>query len=337
MGLYFRHRSSLEHDTGAHPENAGRVRAIEHALDDAGWPGLTRLEAPQAPREAIERVHDSAHVARLERFCDEGGGMIDADTIVMGATWEAALRAAGAAAEGVERILAGEAAFAFCGMRPPGHHAESARAMGFCIFNNAAVAAAHAIAECGVERALIFDWDVHHGNGTAEIFDEREDVLYASIHQSPLYPGTGSASEIGSGAGEGMTVNLPVPPGAGGREFNSLVQHVVSPVGRDFDPGLIVVSAGYDAHRDDPLANCELTTPDFAAMSAAVRDLGGEVEAPVLICLEGGYDTGALAESVLATIGAMEDERPPAPADPAVAESARRHFAAGRWERALSP
>jgi acetoin utilization deacetylase AcuC-like enzyme len=337
MGLYLRHRSSLEHDTGDHPENAARVRAIERVLDDAGWPRLTRLEPGRATREAIERVHDPAHVDRLERFSTEGGGMIDADTIVSDGTWEAALRAAGAAVEGAERTLAGEDRFAFCGMRPPGHHAESARAMGFCLFNNAAIGAAHAIAECGAERVLILDWDVHHGNGTAEIFDASAEVLYASIHQSPLYPGTGAASEMGTGAGEGTTLNLPVPPGAGGREFNALIQHVVAPVARDFDPGLIVVSAGYDAHADDPLASCELATADFGSMAASIRELGGEVGAPVLICLEGGYEPGALADSVLATVLAMESDEPPCAADPAPAEAARRYFGTGRWERALSP
>ncbi len=321
---------------GAHPENPGRIRAIERTLEGAGWPGLDVREAPAASREAIERVHDSAHYSRLERLCAEGGGMIDADTVATGPTWEAALRAAGAAVEGAERVLAGEDEFAFTGMRPPGHHAESNRAMGFCFFNNAAVAAAHAISECGIERALILDWDVHHGNGTAEIFDSRADVLYASIHQSPFYPGTGAAREIGSGAGEGFTLNLPVPAGAGGEQFNSLVQHVVAPVGREFDPGLIVLSAGYDAHADDPLANCELEAGDFAAMTAAMRDLAREVGAPVLICLEGGYDPPALAASVLATIEAMGADEPPAAADPGLAEPARRFFSDGRWERALS-
>jgi acetoin utilization deacetylase AcuC-like enzyme len=336
MGIFFRHQSSLRHDMGAHPENPGRIRAIERVLGDAGWPGLDVREAPAASQEAIERVHAPTHFARLERLCSEGGGMIDADTIATGPTWEAALHAAGAAVEGAERLLAGEDSFAFTGMRPPGHHAESNRAMGFCFFNNAAVAAAHAIAACGVARVLILDWDVHHGNGTAEIFDPSPDVLYASVHQSPLYPGTGAASEIGSGAGEGFTVNLPVPAGAGGPLFNALLQHVVVPVGREFDPGLIVISAGYDAHAGDPLASCELATSDFGQMSAAIRDLARELGVPVLICLEGGYDPASLSASVLETVHAMSEETPPEPADPELAEPARRYFAAGRWAGALS-
>lgn len=336
MGPYFRHRSSLEHETGPHPENAGRIRAVESVLEDAGWPGLEPVEAPEADRAAIERVHDRAHVERIERFCAAGGGLIDADTVVVAASWEAALRAAGAAASGAERILAGEADFAFCGMRPPGHHAERDRAMGFCLFNNAAVAAAHATAACGVERVLILDWDVHHGNGTAEIFDADADVLYASIHQSPLYPGTGRADQIGTGAGEGATINLPVPAGADGEVFRSLVQHVVVPVGRAFDPGLIVLSAGYDAHAADPLANCLLQAADYADMTAAVRDLGRELGAPLLVCLEGGYDVDALAASVLATVHALDSDEPAVPAASGPATASRERFARGRWAEAFS-
>ena len=336
MGLYFRHRSSLEHETGPHPENAGRIRAIERALGDAGWPGLEIAEPPQAERAALERVHDPAHIDRLERFCASGGGLIDADTVVVEASWEAALRGAGAAVDGAERTLAGESDFAFCGLRPPGHHAESERAMGFCLFNNAAVAAAHAVAECGAERVLILDWDVHHGNGTAEIFDASAEVLYASIHQSPLYPGTGMTTEIGTGAGKGMTINLPVPPGAGGEEFGSLVQHVVVPVSRAFAPGLIVISAGYDAHAADPLANCRVQTNDFAQMTAAVRDLGRELDSPLLICLEGGYNPDALAASVVATVRAMGEDEAPDPAPPEPAREARQRLAAGPWAECLS-
>ena len=336
MGLYFRHRSSLEHETGPHPENASRIRAIEAALESADWPGLEPVEAPLADRAAIERVHDPAHVERIERFCAAGGGLIDADTAVVAASWEAALRAAGAAAVGAERILAGESDFAFCGTRPPGHHAERDRAMGFCLFNNAAIAAAHATAVCDVEHVLILDWDVHHGNGTASIFDADGSVLYASIHQSPLYPGTGRADEVGTAAGEGMTINLPVPPGSGGETFRSLVQHVVVPAGRALAPGLIVLSAGFDAHVDDPLASCLVRTTDYGDMTAAMRDLGRDLGAPVLICLEGGYDVDALAASVLATVRAMSSDEPAEPASTEPAATARDLLARGRWAEALS-
>jgi acetoin utilization deacetylase AcuC-like enzyme len=188
--------------------------------------------------------------------------------------------------------------------------------MGFCLFNNAAVAAAHALAEGGAERVMIIDWDVHHGNGTEAIFAGSPQVLYASIHQWPLYPGTGAAEYAGEGEGEGYTVNLPVPPGAGGPEFSALVEHVLVPIGREYEPSLIVISAGYDAHRDDPLASCAVETADYGTMAARLRDLGSELEAPVMVCLEGGYDPAALAASVEATIRALDGDEPAAGADP---------------------
>ena len=335
MGLLLRHPSSLEHETGAHPENAGRIRAIERTLEEAGWPGLDQAEAPMASHEMLARVHAPEHVSALERFCENGGGMIDADTVATAASWEAALRAAGAVAEGARSLLAGECDFAFSVMRPPGHHAETDRSMGFCLFNSAAVGAAHAIAECGAERVLILDWDVHHGNGTAEIFDSSDEVLYASIHQSPLYPGTGMAAEIGTGEGEGYTVNLPVPPGAGGDEFLGLVQEVIVPIAREFDPGLIVISAGYDAHADDPLANCEVSTDDFGHLAATMRNLGQEIGAPVHACLEGGYEPEALAASVLATVRALGGDDEPRRAPEGAADDARRRLAGGRWAEAV--
>ncbi len=244
------------------------------------------------------------------------------------------MRAAGGAAEAAERLLAGEAPWAFCAMRPPGHHAESARPMGFCLFNSIAVAADTAIAEAGAGRVLILDWDVHHGNGTEEIFAARDDVLYVSIHQSPLYPGTGSPSEIGSGAGEGFNVNLPVPAGADGELFLGLVEHVVAPIARDFRPDLIAISAGFDAHRDDPLAECMLEDADYAYMTAAMRDLGAELGAPLLVCLEGGYDLGALARSTVATIRALGDRAPAPQVDRARVEPARERFSR-QWPVAL--
>jgi len=335
VGLYFRHRSSLEHDTGPHPENATRIQAIERRLDDAGWPGLELVEAPLAEREWLTRVHSPGHVDRIEAFCAAGGGAIDADTFAVEDSWEAALRAAGAAATGAERLLAGDADFAFCAMRPPGHHAETSRAMGFCLFNSIAIAAAHAIDACEAGRVLILDWDVHHGNGTAEIFDARDDVLFASIHQSPLYPGTGHPREVGSGEGEGWTINLPVAAGAGGEDFLALLEHVVAPIARAVKPGLIAVSAGYDAHADDPLANCELTEFDYAALASTVKALGDELSAPVLVCLEGGYDVDALAASVLATVRALASPRAPDPTPIEPTEGARRGL--GRYWPGLLP
>ena len=333
MALYLSHPSSYLHDTGPHPENAGRLTAIEQALASADGISLERSEAPAASREQILRVHTPGQYDSLESFCAEGGGMIDADTIVVGASFEAALHAAGGAVAATDRLLAGDARAAFCALRPPGHHAERAHSMGFCLFNNVAVAAAHAIAERGVSRVLILDWDVHHGNGTEDIFAARSDVLYASIHQAPLYPGSGPASYAGDEAGEGFTLNLPVAPGSGTDEFLALIEHVVAPVAREFEPGLIAISAGYDAHRDDPLANCELDTDGYGEMTAAMRDVAAELDVPVLICLEGGYSPGALAASVVATLRALDDDGIRArEADPRAAQPhLDRLRAEGRW------
>jgi acetoin utilization deacetylase AcuC-like enzyme len=317
-GLYLRHPLSLEHDTGAHPENPRRIGAIESRLESLDWLGMERVEAPAASREQIERVHSAGHVEAIAAICDRGGGMLDLDTVVSKRSFDAAMRAAGGAATAAERLLAGEARFAFCGLRPPGHHAEPARAMGFCLFDNVAVGAEHALAS-GVERVLVLDWDVHHGNGTEAAFYGTDRVLYASIHQSPLYPGTGAAEDVGTGAGLGYTLNMPVPPGAGPDDYLALVQHVVAPIARDYGPGLIAISAGYDAHRDDPLAQCRLDEAAYADMAATMRDLALELGAGVLVCLEGGYDLGALSASVAATIDALAGEDPPreAPREPA--------------------
>jgi acetoin utilization deacetylase AcuC-like enzyme len=319
-GLYLRHPSSFRHDTGGHPENARRLTAIEEAMSERDWLGLELVEAPAATREQLERVHGAAHVDAIEALSAEGGGMIDLDTVASEGSWEAALHAAGGAVHATERLMQ-EGGFAFCGLRPPGHHAERDKAMGFCLFNNIAVAAAHATAECGAERVLVLDWDVHHGNGTEAIFYPSSEVLYSSIHQSPLYPGTGAATDFGSGAGEGYTVNLPVPPGSGSDEFLSLVQRVVAPIAREWMPSLLCISAGYDAHRDDPLANCEVDDAAFGDMAGTMRELAGELGVPLLICLEGGYSLAALARSVVATLDAVSGEgssreAPPEPAAP---------------------
>jgi acetoin utilization deacetylase AcuC-like enzyme len=325
-GLYVRHPSSFEHDTGGHPENARRVTAIEEAMSERDWLGMQLVEAPAAPREQLERVHTAAHVDSIEELSERGGGPIDLDTVASAGSWRAAQHAAGGAVHATERLLS-EGGYAFCGLRPPGHHAERDRAMGFCLFNNVAVAAAHAIAELGVERVLVLDWDVHHGNGTEAIFYGSPQVLYSSIHQSPLYPGTGAATDFGSEEGEGYTVNLPVPPGSGPDEFLSLVQAVVVPIGLEWRPELICISAGYDAHRDDPLANCELDDSAYGDMAASMRDLASDLETPVLICLEGGYSLGALSRSVVATLETFSGDRSPRDAPAELAAPHRERLA----------
>ncbi|MGH2925351.1 MAG: histone deacetylase family protein, partial [Solirubrobacterales bacterium] len=291
---------------------------------------LERAEAPAATREQLLRVHSGRLIDTIEERCAAGGGLIDADTPASPGSFEAALHAAGGAAEAAERLLAGEHHHAFCGLRPPGHHAEADRAMGFCLFNNVAVAASHAIARCGAERVMVVDWDVHHGNGTEAIFRASNRVLFASIHQWPLYPGTGPAEYSGVEEGDGYTVNLPVAPGAGSEDFMSLVQHVVAPIARAFEPALLVISAGYDAHRDDPLADCLVDTEAYGEMTATIRGAASVLGAPILVCLEGGYQPAALAESTLATVEALAGDREPvlAPVEPARAhvERQRRHW-----------
>jgi acetoin utilization deacetylase AcuC-like enzyme len=220
-------------------------------------------------------------------------------------SYEAALHAAGGACAMVEALIAGEAPVGFCGLRPPGHHAEPSIAMGFCLFNNVAVAARHALDSLGVERVFVLDWDVHHGNGTNDVFHADPRVLFASIHQWPLYPGTGALTDVGSGAGEGFCVNLPVPPGSGEDVWLSLVDHVVVPIARAFEPQLVLVSAGFDAHRDDPLADCRLEVDSFAQMALRVRGLAETLGAPVGAVLEGGYDLAALAASTSASLSAL--------------------------------
>lgn len=303
MAVALLHPSSLEHDTGEHPESAARISAITALLRREGWLGFERVSSPAASRVVLERVHTGAHIDSIERLARHGGGQIDADTVLSSGSFQAALHAAGGAVELVTRLLAaGGAEVGFSIHRPPGHHATADTAMGFCLFNNVAVAARHALDELGLERVLILDWDVHHGNGTAEIFAGSDRVLYVSIHQAPLYPGTGRADDVGSGAGLGFTVNLPVPPGSGDAEFVSLVRDVALPLARAYAPRLILVSAGYDAHREDPLAGCVVTEAGFVAMTALVRDLARDLGVPVGCVLEGGYAVDALARCVAATM-----------------------------------
>lgn len=330
--LYFRHPASLEHDTGAHPEGPGRIPAIEAELERRDWLGYERREAPEVAADVLGAVHPPDYVAAVRAMSERGGGAFDADTLASAGSYRAALRGAGAACAMVEALLAGEAPVGFCGTRPPGHHAERAKAMGFCLFNNVAVAARHALDSLGVARVLVLDWDVHHGNGTNDVFHASRDVLFASIHQRPLYPGSGPLSDVGSGDGVGYTVNLPVPPGAGEADWLSLVEHVVLPVGRAFDPDLILVSAGFDAHRADPLAQCRLETDSFRQMALHVRALAEEMRAPVGAVLEGGYDLDALAASVVATLAGLTEGGAPrsVEAGPLVAEAAA--VAGDNWE-----
>jgi acetoin utilization deacetylase AcuC-like enzyme len=307
-GFYFRHSSSVEHETGAHPENKARIPAIESELERRNWLGWERREAPPVETAQLERIHPVEHIEHIRSVSEAGGGWFDADTVASLGSWTAALHAAGGACALVDALMTRAAPTGFAGLRPPGHHCEAARPMGFCLFNNVAVAAQHALDSYEAERVVVFDWDVHHGNGTNDIFHSRRDVLYISIHQSPLYPGSGPLRDTGSGEGEGFTVNLPVPPGAGEALYGSLVEHIVMPVIRSFAPGLILVSAGFDAHRADPLAQCALATESFAKMATQVAATARELGVPYGAVLEGGYDLDALAASVAATLEGLGDD-----------------------------
>jgi acetoin utilization deacetylase AcuC-like enzyme len=321
--VYFSHASSLRHETGAHPERAARIVAIEEELGRRDWLGFARRDSPAVDRALLELVHTPGLVAAVERRAAAGGGSLDLDTVVSPGSWEAALHAAGGAVALVDALLDGDAATGVSVHRPPGHHATRGRAMGFCLFNNVAVAARHALDRRGLERVLILDWDVHHGNGTNDIFHDTAAVLYASIHQSPLYPGTGGASDRGSGAGAGYTVNLPVGAGAGDAVFCSLVAHVVAPILAAYRPQLVLVSAGYDAHAEDPLAECRVTEAGYAAMTATISRSCAAVGAPLGVVLEGGYALGALARSLAATMTVLAAAEPPTVVELAVDPAAR--------------
>jgi acetoin utilization deacetylase AcuC-like enzyme len=319
-GLYFSHPACLEHDPRAympeHPDTPERLLGIEQTLAREGWLGWERREAPPASEIQLQLVHSARHVERIRELALAGGGAIDSDTFVGEPSYRAALHAAGGACEMTRALVAGESAVGFCGVRPSGHHAEPDRAMGFCLFNNVAIAAELAICELGLQRVFILDWDVHHGNGTAEAFRRRPDVLFASIHQSGIYPGTGLLSDAGSGPGEGYTINLPVPAGSEEELWLSLIEHIVLPAARAFEPALVLISAGFDAHRADPLADCRLEASSFAEMVRHVRDFAEELAVPIGAVLEGGYEPAALAECVRETLTALSGDEPATSAAP---------------------
>jgi acetoin utilization deacetylase AcuC-like enzyme len=309
---WYRHDASFAHDVPGHPERPERLRALEAEMARHDWFGCDVREAPAASRAQLEAVHTAGHVAAIEALCARGGGFIDADTAAVPGTWEAALRAAGGAVALVDALCGGDVRTGVSALRPPGHHAEPDRAMGFCFFDSIAVAARHATAAHGLERVLVLDWDVHHGNGTNAIFHGAPDVLFVSVHEWPLYPGTGPAADAGSGPGEGFTVNLPVPGGSGDAAWCSLVEHVGAALVRVWAPQLVLVSAGFDAHRDDPLATCTVSEAGFAAMAASLRRAADAVGAPLGVVLEGGYDLGALTRSMAAVMPVLVAAETPA-------------------------
>ena len=292
-----------DHDTPPwHPEHRGRLVAAVAGVDEAGLGEATAWRIPElASTDDISRVHDPAYIEAVEAFCQAGGGQLDPDTSVTPGSWTTARRSAGAVLQAIDALRDEECDVAFAAGRPPGHHAVRDRAMGFCIFNNAAVGAAK-LAAAG-ERVVIVDWDVHHGNGTQDMFYDDPSVLYVSTHQSPLYPGTGLLRETGSGEGEHTNLNLPFPPGTAGDTFRAAFDTVVMPVIERFAPDWLIISAGFDAHRNDPLAELELTSADYADIAARLKSLVPARR--VLVVLEGGYDLEALTYGVGSTLSAL--------------------------------
>jgi acetoin utilization deacetylase AcuC-like enzyme len=300
----------LDHDTGArHPETPDRLRAVRRQL--ARRHGVEYVSVDPASAESVSIVHDDGYIDDLRSFCAEGGGDWDPDTVASSGTWKAALTSAGLAQWAAERALAGDDGreTPFSLGRPPGHHAVADNAMGFCFFNNAAVAAGTAIARGDADRVAIFDWDVHHGNGTQDIFYDREDVFYASIHEKGLFPGTGAVDEVGTGAGEGTTLNVPLRSGAGDADCLAAFETIATAIER-FDADLLLVSAGFDAHRHDPISRLRVSTEGYALLTDRVREVAGEMGAALAFVLEGGYGLDTLSESV-ATVHETFDGRTP--------------------------
>jgi len=297
----------LRHETGQHPERAERIRAIPERLQETGLAGrCRRVEWEPISQERLARVHSPTYSAQVRAFAESGGGYIEVDTVVSPDSYTVALNAAGSVCDAAERVVRGEAQNAFCLVRPPGHHALPEGPMGFCLFNNVALAARAAVDEMGIERVLIVDWDVHHGNGTQAVFWGDPRVGFLSIHRWPFYPGTGRADETGAGDGLGTTLNLPVELGISRRDYLSLFSGALEKLAEKIRPELVFISAGFDSHRADPVGGLGLETEDFLALTGAVLDVA-ETHAvgKVISVLEGGYNPAMLAAAVELHLGEM--------------------------------
>lgn len=310
----------LQHDWPDHPEKAARLERIITGLRVSGYlERLRPLDARDASVDEVATVHTTGHIAHVHDVAAQGGGWLDPDTYVAAQSYAAALRAAGGLLRAVEAVAQGEVPNAFALVRPPGHHALPGRAMGFCLFNNVAIAARHAQLKYGLQRVLIIDWDLHHGNGTQDAFYDDPHVLYFSTHQYPYYPGSGHWQETGSGPGRGYTVNVPLPAGTGDAGYQRVFDELLVPVARRFQPELILVSAGYDAHWMDPIGQMGVSVTGFAHFTRTVLSLAVELCAGKLVLtLEGGYNLVALASSVAATLAVLLGDREvPDPLGPA--------------------
>lgn len=300
----------VEHLTGPmHPESPSRFDAINRRIREINLDqDLHFMEASQADLKHLKGVHHPSHVDQLCGLLQSNVPSIDGDTIVSAKTYEASLIAAGAAIQGVEEIVNGEHKKVFCNVRPPGHHAESERAMGFCFFNNVAVAAQYARAHLGIDKVLIIDWDVHHGNGTQDIFYFNPFIYYYSIHQWPLFPGTGAKSETGAGQGKGTNLNRPLMAGASDEDYLRYVEEDLNHICKSFEPELVIISAGFDAHAEDPLGGMRISTKGFAQLTRLVGSLANQyAKGRILSVLEGGYNLNALGDSVAQHIITLGD------------------------------
>ncbi|MCP9448058.1 MAG: histone deacetylase, partial [Nitrospira sp.] len=303
------HPAYLGHDMGpGHPESPERLRAIVQQLERSGTlTRLTRIEPRRAEDEWITQVHTPGYVASLNRHAPVSGRVsLDPDTSMSPGSLTAAYLAAGGALAAVDAVMTKQVDHTFCAVRPPGHHAEAGRAMGFCLFNNVAIAARYVQRRYGLTRVLIVDWDVHHGNGTQHSFEDDPSVLFFSTHQYPHYPGTGRETERGKGAGEGFTINVPMEAGQGDEEYRAVFRKVLVPAADDFKPEFVVISAGFDAHRDDPLAGMALTEAGYADLTDIVAGIAKRhAQGRILSSLEGGYNLRALAASVEAHLESL--------------------------------
>ncbi|MEI8382914.1 MAG: histone deacetylase [Planctomycetota bacterium] len=290
----------LEHETGTHRERPERLKAITAELARTGLAAkCTPAETRTASVEEISRIHGAMYVARVAEFANAGGGWIEQDTFLSRKSYEVARRAAGTSLAAVDAVMKGPEKSALCLIRPPGHHALVHDAMGFCLFNNIALAADHAIKQHKLERVLVIDWDVHHGNGTQDIFYERDDVWFLSAHRSPFYPGTGKKEETGSGKGLGTKFNLPVAFGTSRKDYLTQFESLLTDAATKCKPELILISAGFDAHAEDPIGSLGLQTEDFETLTKLVRQVAQtHCKGRLVSCLEGGYNTQRLAESV---------------------------------------
>ena len=328
----------LRHQPGpGHPENPARLQAVHDDLDRDPIAGTRTVPPRAATRAELTRIHRPEHVDRVAATAGLGRVQLDVDTTTSAESYDAAVRGSGAVLQAVEATAAKEAEGAFALVRPPGHHAESTAAMGFCLFNNVAIAAAHAVEELDCRRVLVVDPDVHHGNGTQNSFYSRKDVLYVSSHRFPFYPGTGAHDEIGAGEGEGYTVNLPLPAGMGDADFLHVYREVVDPIVREYRPDLILISAGFDTWQNDPLGGMAMTGEGYAALCGMFRGWARDhCPGRLVFALEGGYDPAGLIAGVRAALEVTSGVRPaPEGIDAGASEAAQG--VASRARRTLSP